>query len=582
MKNKMIKRIILCAFILMFYVLTNKVQANSIEKIEMDIDLDENGDATVIETWQANLTQGTEGYRPFFKLQDSKILDFSVTDESERKYQLISDWNTNGSFDYKSYKCGMKETSNGVELCWGISQYGNKIYTLKYKINKLVIQYTDCQGIYFNFLKLNQDVNKVVIKIHCNNNLSVENSKIWSYGYKGTINFENGDIVLDSKGELSKSQYMVGLIKFENNIFSTNNKSNLSFEDVKKSAKSDMRIFVNVILTIISILLNPFTIFIIVILISIIKGANKKTIVEKSVSAEEPLNILQEDRRLPADDKVEYYREIPCDKDLEVTYWVCYQYYVSADSVLKKGIVGAIFLKWFKEGKIAINKNQNKKIEFKDNNYSIDLSKIEYGENEVENSLIAILKSAAGKNEILEPNELKNWCKYNYENMKNWFDNILNYTERKLLGQGLITKGYSDGIAVRNVSPKLKEEALKLKGLRRFLLDYSLISEKEYIEVQIWEEYLIFAQLLGVADKVQEQFSKLYPNFKSDTILDMSNTTSYIDNLVDCCFEGIREAERMERAHDNDGFGPNPDGAGGSSNPFGGGSAGGSSGGGFR
>lgn len=582
MKNKMIKRIILCAFILMFYVLTNKVQANSIEKIEMDIDLDENGDATVIETWQANLTQGTEGYRPFFKLQDSKILDFSVTDESERKYQIISDWNTNESFDYKSYKCGIKETSNGVELCWGISQYGNKIYTLKYKINKLVTQYTDCQGIYFNFLKLNQDVNEVVIKIHCNNNLSVENSKIWSYGYKGTINFENGDIVLDSKGKLSKSQYMVGLIKFENNIFSTNNKSDLSFEDVKKSAKSDIRILVNVILTIISILLNPFTIFIIVILISIIKGANKKTIVEKSVSAEEPLNILQEDRRLPADDKVEYYREIPCDKDLEVTYWVCYQYYVSADSVLKKGIVGAIFLKWFKEGKIAINKNQNKKIEFKDNNYSIDLSKIEYGENEVENSLIAILKSAAGKNEILEPNELKNWCKYNYENMKNWFDNILNYTERKLLGQGLITKGYSDGIAVRNVSPKLKEDALKLKGLRRFLLDYSLISEKEYIEVQIWEEYLIFAQLLGVADKVQEQFSKLYPNFKSYTILDMSNTTSYIDNLVDCCFEGIREAERMERTHNNDGFGPNPDGAGGSSNPFGGGSAGGSSGGGFR
>ena len=582
MKNKMIKRIVMCAIILMFYVFINKVQANSIEKIEMDIDLDENGDATVIETWQANLTQGTEGYRPFFKLQDSKILDFSVTDESERKYQTISDWNTNGSFDYKSYKCGIKETSNGVELCWGISQYGNKIYTLKYKINKLVTQYTDCQGIYFNFLKLNQDVNKVVIKIHCNNNLSVENSKIWSYGYKGTINFENGDIVLDSKGKLSKSQYMVGLIKFENNIFSTNNKSNLSFEDVKKSAKSDMRIFVNVILTIISILLNPFTIFIIVILISIIKGANKKTIVEKSVSAEEPLNILQEDRRLPADNKVEYYREIPCDKDLEVTYWVCYQYYVSADSVLKKGIVGAIFLKWFKEGKIAINKNQNKKIEFKDNNYSIDLSKIEYGENEVENSLIAILKSAAGKNEILEPNELKNWCKYNYENMKNWFDNILNYTERKLFGQGLITKGYSDGMAVRNVSPKLKEEALKLKGLRRFLLDYSLISEKEYIEVQIWEEYLIFAQLLGVADKVQEQFSKVYPNFKSDTILDMSNTTSYIDNIVDCCFEGIREAERMERAHDNDGFGPNPDGAGGSSNPFGGGSAGGSSGGGFR
>ena len=590
MKNKMIKRIVMCAIILMFYVFINKVQANSIEKIEMDIDLDKNGDATVIETWQANLTQGTEGYRTSFKLQDSKILDFSVTDESGRKYQTISDWNTNESFDYKAYKCGIKEKSNGVELCWGISQYGNKTYTLTYKINKLVTQYDDCQGIYFNFLNLDQDVNNVIIKIHYNSNeLSVNNSRIWSYGYKGTINFENGDIVLDSKGKLSKSQYMVGLIKFENNIFSTNNKSDLSFEDVKKSAEkgnagSVDEVIMNLIIIGMYIISNPIVIIIIIITIAIIKSQKNKgkIIVKRMASIEEPLNILQEDRRLPSDDKIEYYREIPCNKDLDVAYWVCYQYYVSADSVLNRGIIGAIFLKWFKEGKIAINKNQNKKIEFKDNNYSIDLSKIDYVENEVENSLIAILKSAAGKNEILEPNELKNWCKYNYENMKNWFDNILNYTERKLLEQGLITKGYSDGIAVRNVSPKLKEDALKLKGLRRFLLDYSLISEKEYIEVQIWEEYLIFAQLLGVADKVQEQFSKLYPNFKSYTILDMSNTTSYIDNLVDCCFEGIREAERMERKHDNDGFGPNPDGVGGSSNPFGGGSAGGSSGGGFR
>ena len=593
MKNKMIKRIILCAFILMFYVLINKVQANSIKNIDMDINLDKNGNATVTEIWQANLTQGTEGYRTFSNLENLTISNFSVTDESGTKFQTISEWNTNESFSYKAYKCGIKETNNGVELCWGISKYGNKTYTLTYKINKLVTQYMDCQGIYFNFLNLDQDINKVTIRIHCNNNLSAGNSKIWAYGYTGTINFENGNIVLDSKGKLSKSQYMVGLIKFENNIFSTNNKSDLSFEDVKESAENGtgngkktlgkgMVIFINLILGIIFILLNPITIGIIIISIIVIKDANKKTIVEKPVNVEEPLNILQEDRQLPSDDKVEYYREIPCNKDLEVTYWVCYQYYVSADSVLKKGIVGAIFLKWFKEGKIAINKNQNKKIEFKDNNYSIDLSKIEYGENEVENSLIAILKSAAGKNEILEPNELKNWCKYNYENMKNWFDNILNYTERKLFGQGLITKGYSDGMAVRNVSPKLKEEALKLKGLRRFLLDYSLISEKEYMEVQIWEEYLIFAQLLGVADKVQEQFSKLYPNFKSDTILDMSNTTSYIDNIVDCCFEGIREAERMERARNNDGFGPNPDGTGGSSNPFGGSSAGGSSGGGFR
>ena len=38
--------------------------------------------------------------------------------------------------------------------------------------------------------------------------------------------------------------------------------------------------------------------------------------------------------------------------------------------------------------------------------------------------------------------------------------------------------------------------------------------EKKFIEVHVWNEYLMFAELLGIADKVKEQFSKLYPEIK--------------------------------------------------------------------
>ena len=41
--------------------------------------------------------------------------------------------------------------------------------------------------------------------------------------------FENGNIVLDSGGSLSSSQYMVALVRFESNLFNTTNKSNSSF-----------------------------------------------------------------------------------------------------------------------------------------------------------------------------------------------------------------------------------------------------------------------------------------------------------------------------------------------------------------
>ena len=49
-------------------------------------------------------------------------------------------------------------------------------------------------------------------------------------------------------------------------------------------------------------------------------------------------------------------------------------------------------------------------------------------------------------------------------------------------------------------------------GLKKFLLNSSLISERAYKEIELWEEYLIFAQLLGIAKEVNRQFSTLYPD----------------------------------------------------------------------
>ena len=36
-----------------------------------------------------------------------------------------------------------------------------------------------------------------------------------------------------------------------------------------------------------------------------------------------------------------------------------------------------------------------------------------------------------------------------------------------------------------------------------------------HIEVHIWEDYLIFANLLGITDKVKQQFKKIYPQFNT-------------------------------------------------------------------
>ena len=39
------------------------------------------------------------------------------------------------------------------------------------------------------------------------------------------------------------------------------------------------------------------------------------------------------------------------------------------------------------------------------------------------------------------------------------------------------------------------------------------ISAQETLEVKIWDEYLMFAYLFGMADKVSKQLKNLYPEY---------------------------------------------------------------------
>ena len=59
--------------IVTFFSFIGIVSANSIRYIDMDIVLDKNGNATITETWDATVNQGTEGWHPYYNLGLSKI-----------------------------------------------------------------------------------------------------------------------------------------------------------------------------------------------------------------------------------------------------------------------------------------------------------------------------------------------------------------------------------------------------------------------------------------------------------------------------------------------------------------------------
>ncbi|MCD6545998.1 MAG: DUF2207 domain-containing protein, partial [Thermotogae bacterium] len=56
-----------------------------------------------------------------------------------------------------------------------------------------------------------------------------------------------------------------------------------------------------------------------------------------------------------------------------------------------------------------------------------------------------------------------------------------------------------------------REYYLKWKNFEKFLTDFSLLSEHPPESLIIWEDYLVYATALGIADKVEKNLQKLIP-----------------------------------------------------------------------
>ena len=97
--------------------------------------------------------------------------------------------------------------------------------------------------------------------------------------------------------------------------------------------------------------------------------------------------------------------------------------------------------------------------------------------------------------------------------MLGWFDDVLKSERDALVSAGKITETESGIFHFKKymVDSTLKDEAVQLKGLKNFLKDLTLIKEKEALQVHLLEEYLMFAQMFGIAKEVSKEFEELYP-----------------------------------------------------------------------
>lgn len=576
--TKKIKILILSLLAFVLLTLFNTADANSINSISMDIFLDDEGNASVTEVWECYATEGTEVYHPYYNLGNSKITDLIVSD-SKGEYTTLSYWDTSGDLEDKAYKCGINKISDGVELCWGISEYGYHTYTAKYKISNFVSELTDSQMIYWTLIPHNfsDSIGNAYIKIHSNFNID-DSVGVWGYGnYGGTAYVYDGYIEMQSDGSLSKSEYMTILVQFPLETFKCNNKLGNDFEHYYNMAEDGATHYTyeddsfETIITRIAVVVMFICFWgFIFSVIGYIIFSNLKH-----------YDFGPEGKKITKD--APYFRDIPCNKDLYRAYFVANEYNILKN---KNDIAGAIILKWIKDGIISVRQETKGKILKKEEAVITIINENPEIANKNEQKLFDLLCKQSilevDGNKTVDNEKLKKWCEDHYERVFNWFDAVISEEKNKLVDEGLLIKKKATFLKIfkydiYEISQELREDAVQIAGLKRFLLDYTLIKEREAIEVHLFEEYLIFAQMLGIAKKVAKQFSELYPDLVEQSCFYSYDNFYFVNAYAYSAVHDASVARSRAESYSSGGGGFSSGGGGGGS--FGGGSSGG---GGFR
>lgn len=524
------KRICLILFTLLLCMST-VVHANTVEQLKIDVFIDCSGDASVTENWKYRSSQNTEMYHAYKNLADSKIIDLNVWRDGIG-YETISAWNINGSFESKKDKCGIYYGDGTTEICWGIGEYGTHDYKVTYTITDFVKQLSDSQLIYWELVSKNSETRKDVTVTIRSDKYFENEIPVWGYGnYGGLAYISEGKIEMASDGALDENEYMTILVKLPVDMFDLSNDGVLiskPFEEYYAMAEEGAMKYEeseDYDFTIIGF----FTFFIIFMGIVFASCTN--------VYAEYSRKI---NKKIELDD-AEYYRDIPCNKDILDAYFIAYEYKILNK---KTDVLGSIILKWIKEKRATIEVRKVGLFKKKDDNCLIlnkDFKELNW-ENEYEKELYSMMLKASGDG-VLERKELEKWSQNQYGKLFKWFDDVLNSKLKKFTESGEIvpTKGkyYED-------TTTFETKGREIAGLKKYLKEYSLIKDRKAIEVELFEDYLIFAQMVGIAATVASQFNELYPDVK-DTIAKSFTYNDYMF-VSDISRRSIRSASKSREA----------------------------------
>ena len=454
--------------------------------LDIRVVLYKNGDALISETRQMTIdSEGTECYIGLANMGQSTIKDLTVTDETGARY-VYTDWDVSESRSWKQYKCGIVTTKRGYELCWGLGAEGERTYTTTYIMTGLVRGYPDACAIRHVFLDTAvspkpEHARVAITTADTTMVISDETCGLWGFKFQGELWFENGYMMAETTEPMNSEAGLYLMARFPKEMFEPTIWEEDSFEDKKEEAfegsdyeydedEDDMSGF-------------EWLMFILV------YGGAALLVIGSAVwriysvwSAKRKLN-----------KNLLWYRDIPLNGNLQEANKILNAYkYFNSDY---NNLMSACILKLISMGIITIETKPNHKGKMEPNFVIHDYEEIDK-QPVLMRQLYKIFKESAGSDRVLEPWELKSYM-------------------RSTSHQSVIDQFVTTLHAKKDLSkyPPTDKGVNEVFGLRKFLKEFTLLDERELKEVTLWKDYMIYATLFGIADKVIKEMKQVNPAY---------------------------------------------------------------------
>jgi len=487
-------------FIIAALLLSAALGAQEIRSVDITLYIDHAGDAYIKQVWDVNVVSGTEWYLPIGNLGKMSIRGLTVQENGEEFIDEGRNWDSDRSLAEKAGRSGIIDKgSDGVELCWGQGSYGDHVWTSGFVALGLVQSLKDYDA--FNFMLLNPDLiarpQKATVTITRldGGRFDTDSTRVWFFGTEGVSEFREDGTIRFEVSNMRRDDSIICMMRFEKGMFAPEISRNIKFKKMQKKAFKGSSYKLSGLFRgldfedIIALLVGLLVVLGVVGLVLLFIWALIRDAVLKILGRTWKASTF-------GSTKVEgWAREAPFDGSIPIACALMKdgsRLILSSDHPERR--IGAYFLKWIHEGLVS-------PIKAEDGHYDLKFpDKMPDFQDDCESNLFRKAMEASGSNMILEKGEFDSWAKKHYAALAGWPDGVVKE------GRSKLSAFNGDKVT----------EAAKLLQFKNMLADFTLSRVREVPEVSLWGQYLVFAQLFGIADKVAAGFAKMYPTEFND------------------------------------------------------------------